>query len=319
MNRKILTGYLYIILATVAFSNVYVFSKAALNEISLPLFLFLICLIGFVFNLFILIKSGGIKKIRTLPQKMYWIFPTLGLLEILAVFAFYAGVNAIAEPAVNGFLGNLFPLFTTILGIIFLSERFSRIESIGIVIVFCGALLTSYSGNISFENFFIPGVGFVALNCLAAAIATVIVRAKVNNLTPEILSFNRIFWLLLFFSCWILFAQTPFIVTSKGLWNTFVAAILDPVLAILLVYKAYRYIEASRGTIIQSAKGILIIPIAFLFFGTLPMLHQLFGGILTMIGVVIIGIGQSVINARKGSNRNNSLTGDVAAESGEVI
>lgn len=308
MKRKIATGYLYIILATVAFSNVYVFSKAALNEISLPLFLFLICLIGFIINLAILIKSGGIAKLRTLPKTIFWVFPTLGILEILAVTAFYAAVNAIAEPAVNGFLGNLFPLFTTILGIFFLKERFSIIETLGVVIVFCGALLTSYSGNISIAEFFIPGAGFVALNCLAAAIATVIVRAKVNNLTPEILSFNRIFWLLLFFSGWILYAHTPFVVTSKGLFNTVVAAILDPVLAILLVYKAYRYIEASRGTIIQSSKGILIIPIAFLFFGTLPLIHQLFGGILSMIGVVIIALGQSAINARNGSARNNSST-----------
>jgi drug/metabolite transporter (DMT)-like permease len=319
MKRKIATGYLYIILATIAFSNVYVFSKAALNEISLPLFLFLICLIGFIINLAILIQSGGIEKLRTLSKTIFWIFPTLGILEILAVTAFYAAVNAITEPAVNGFLGNLFPLFTTILGIFFLKERFSKIETLGIVIVFCGALLTSYSGNISYAEFFIPGAGFVALNCLAAAIATVIVRAKVNNLTPEILSFNRIFWLLLFFSGWILFAHTPFVVTSNGFWNTVVAAILDPVLAILLVYKAYRFIEASRGTIIQSSKGILIIPIAFLFFGTLPLIHQLLGGILSMIGVVIIAIGQSVINARKGSIPNSNLTSNKADECGEVI
>jgi drug/metabolite transporter (DMT)-like permease len=292
VRKESAKGYLYTILATIAFSNVYVFSKAALNEISLPLFLFLMCSVGFGINLIILFAKGGLAKLLSVPRIMWWIFPTLGGIEILTVFTFYASVNAISEPAVTGFLGNLFPLFTTLLGIMFLKERFSPIETLGVFVVFAGALLTSYSGIRSLNDFFIPGVGMVAINCLGAATATVIVRAKVNNLTPEILSFNRTFWLLIFFSGWIITNQTPLIISTGALSNTFIAAILDPVLAILLVYKAYQYIEASRGTIIQSAKGLIIIPVAYFYFGTLPLPHQIAGGIIAMLGVVIIGLGQ---------------------------
>jgi len=236
-----------------------------------------------------------------------WIFPTLGCIEIFTVSTFYASVNAISEPAVTGFLGNLFPLFTTILGIMFLKERFSPIETIGVFVVFAGALLTSYSGHLGWMDFFIPGVGLVVMNCLGAATATVIVRAKVNNLTPEILSFNRTFWLLLFFSVWISIAGTPIIISARAFTNTVIAAILDPVLAILLVYKAYQYIEASRGTIIQSTKGLMIIPVAFFYFGTLPLPHQIAGGIIAMIGVVIIGLGQNVLDRRKQRREGESV------------
>ena len=185
------------------------------------------------------------------------------------------------------------------MGIVFLKERFSLIETAGIIIVFTGALLTSFSGNLTLKDFFIPGVGLVVLNCLGASIATVIVRAKVNNLTPEILSFNRTFWLLLFFSAWVIHTGTSFTFTPGAITNTIIAGILDPVLAILLVYKAYQYIEASRGTIIQSTKGIIIIPIAFLIFGTLPLPHQVAGGVIAMIGVAIIGLGQHTVNLRR--------------------
>ena len=302
MHKKIVKGYFYTILATIAFSNVYVFSKAALNEISLPLFLFLMCSFGFGINLIILAAKGGFAKLSAVPRAQWWIFPTLGAIEIFTVFTFYASVNAISEPAVAGFLGNLFPLFTTILGIAFLRERFSPIETVGIFIVFAGALLTSYSGNINLKNFFIPGVGLVVINCLGAASATVIVRAKVNNLSPEILSFNRTFWLLIFFTCWVLIAGTPIVISTKALSNTIFAAILDPVLAILLAYKAYQYIEASRGTIIQSTKGLLIIPVAYFYFGTLPLPHQIGGGIIAMIGVVIIGLGQYRLNRKNNTS-----------------
>ena len=299
MKNTIAKGYLYIGLATLAFSNVYVFSKAALNEISLPLFLLVMCAAGFVINLVILGVKGGFTKLASVPRPRWWIFPTLGLLEISTVFTFYAAIKAIPEPAVTGFLGNLFPLFTTILGILFLKERFSPIESIGIVVVFTGALLTSYSGSLTWATFFIPGVGIVVFNCLGAATATVIVRSKVNNLTPEILSFNRTFWMLIFFSVWVIASGTPLLITPSGFGYTLIVAILDPVLAILLVYKAYQYIEASRGTIIQSTKGIIIIPIAFLYFGTIPLPHQLIGGVIAILGLAIIVWGQHRVNTRK--------------------
>ena len=95
---------------------------------------------------------------------------------------------------------------------------------------FAGALLTSYSGIRSLKDFFIPGVGLVAINCLGAATATVIVRAKVNNLTPEILSFNRTFWLLIFFSGWIIIIKPPLIIPTGALVNTIIAAMLGVVI-----------------------------------------------------------------------------------------
>jgi len=299
VQKEVIKGYLYAFLATLAFSNVYVFSKAALDQVSLPLFLFLMCSVGFAINLIILWVKGGFSKLLVVPKSLWWIFPTLGMIEIFTVSTFYASVNAISEPAVTGFLGNLFPLFTTILGIFILKERFTPIESVGVFIVFAGALLTSYSGNLDWKDFFIPGVGLVVLNCLGAATATIIVKAKVNNLTPEILSFNRMFWLLLFFSLWMVLTGTPISISKGALSNTVIAAILDPVLAILLIYRAYKYIDASRGTIIQSTKGLLIIPVAFLYFGTLPLPHQIVGGIIAMIGVVIIGLGQQSLDRHK--------------------
>ncbi len=299
MRKEIIKGYIYTILGTAVFSGVYVFSKAALNEISLPLFLFLMCCIAFVINLVILIATGGLAKLLALPRSMWWLFPTLGAIEIFTAIAFYSAIMAISEPAVTGFLGNLFPLFTTILGIMFLKERFTPIETAGVFVVFSGALLTSYSGNLQWTDFFIPGVGLVVINCAGAATATVIVRAKVNNLTPEILSFNRIFWMLIFFSGWVIIAGTPMTISTGALINTIIATILEPVLAILLVYKAYQYIEASRGTIIQSTKGLMIIPIAYFYFGTLPLPHQIAGGIISMIGVIIIGLGQHALDLRK--------------------
>lgn len=296
MRKEILKGYILTLLATVAFSNVYVFSKAALNEMLLPVFLFYLFSIGFVVNLAVFIYNGKYRAVRPAIRKMWWVFPTLGLIEIFTVTTFYAGVNTIKEPAVTGFLGNLFPLFTTILGVIFLKERFSPIESVGIVLVFAGALLTGYSGDLGWSDFFIPGISLVALNCLGAAVATVIVRSKVGNLPPELLSLNRTAWLVLYSAIWVLTGGHSLKITSMALTNTTIAALMDPVLSILLVYKAYQYIEASRGTIIQSLKGLIVIPVAWLYFGTLPYNYQIVGGVIATVGVMVLALGQQAVS-----------------------
>ena len=298
VQQKIFKGYLYTILATLVYSNVYVFSKAALNQVALPVFLFFVFLIGFCINLVIVWKKGKFDQLRDKAKKLWWLFPLLGGLEIFTVIMFYASINAIKEPAVTGFLGNLYPLFTTLLGIAFLNERFTKIETLGIVIAFLGALLTSYSGNLTWKDFFIPGAEIVVVNALGAAAATAIVRAKVNDLSPEILSFNRTFWLLIFASGWMILSGTSFALPANSITTITIAAILDPVLAILLVYKAFQYIEASRGTIIQSLKGLIIIPVAWLYFGTLPLMHQIIGGLISMVGVTIIATRHSLLHRK---------------------
>jgi Na+/H+-translocating membrane pyrophosphatase len=112
MKKDTFKGYILTILSTIAFSNVYIFGKAALNEVSLPLFLFYLFLFGFTVNLIIFIFKGGIKAVLKELKRMWWVLPTLGILEIFTATTFYASINAIHEPAVTGFLGNLFPLFT---------------------------------------------------------------------------------------------------------------------------------------------------------------------------------------------------------------
>ena len=51
----------------------------------------------------------------------------------------------------------------------------------------------------------------------------------------------------------------------------------------------------------------MIIPVAFFYFGTLPLPHQIAGGIIAMIGVVIIGLGQNVLDRRKQRREGESV------------
>lgn len=286
-------GYLLTILATIAFSNVYIFSKAALNEISMVQFWFYWFLVSAILNTITLLGRGGVKILKTVPKKEFWIFPLLGIMEVFTTLTFFMAIKAIPNPAVTSFLGNLFPMFATILGVIFLHERFSKIESLGVIITLIGAFITSYSGTASMQGFFVIGTGLVVLNTFLAAITTVTVKTRIKRFSPEILNFNRTFWLFCFALGWVIISKEPLAIPASAMKNTIIGAILGPFLAILLVYSGFKYIEASRSTVIQSIKGLIVLLGAFFYFGSFPMWHQVLGGLTSILGIIIMVMGKS--------------------------
>jgi len=71
-------------------------------------------------------------------------------------------------------------------------------------------------------------------------------------------------------------------------------------IGILSFYYSYRYIAASRSSIIQSLKGIFVLIIAYLFFGNFPLGIQLWGGGITVSGVILMTMAQAgIIRAGK--------------------
>lgn len=67
---------------------------------------------------------------------------------------------------------------------------------------------------------------------------------------------------------------------------------LGPFLASLAGYQALRYIEAGRASVLGSSKGLFVLIGAFFYFGTLPQAHQIWGGLISILGVVLISMGK---------------------------
>ena len=90
-----------------------------------------------------------------------------------------------------------------------------------------------------------------------------------------------------------LFIMNDSIVYSeRAIKNTVVGAFLE-FIAILTIYYSFKYIEVSRSAIVQSLKGIIVLIAAYLVFGTLPLPHQLIGGLITVIGILIMALAQA--------------------------
>jgi drug/metabolite transporter (DMT)-like permease len=70
-------------------------------------------------------------------------------------------------------------------------------------------------------------------------------------------------------------------------------------IGLLSFFYSYRYITASRSSIIQSLKGIFVLIIAYFFFGNFPLPIQLWGGGVSIAGVLVMTLSQAGVFLRR--------------------
>ncbi|HKK81193.1 MAG TPA: DMT family transporter [Prolixibacteraceae bacterium] len=281
-------GYLFSLLATIAFANVYIFSKAALNEVSMPQFWLYWFATALFFNFIFNWRNGAFKLIRTIEKQDAKRFMFLGALEIVTSLTFFLSIKMIHDPAVTSLMGNMFVVFLVVLGVIMLKERFTRMESVGVVITIIGAFGVGYKGGSTLGDFFVPGTGIVILNTFLAAFTSIIAKKAIHRLSPALVNLNRSFFLFLFAVIFFLSSGDALFIPSSALLNILIGAVMGPVTAILSVYYSFKYIEASRSSVIQGLKGVFVLLGSLLYFGLLPAPVQLAGGIVSIIGVLIM-------------------------------
>ncbi|RIH65724.1 DMT family transporter [Mariniphaga sediminis] len=301
MKSDTVKGYSFALVATIAFSNVYIFSKAALNEVHLAQFGIYWFSVSTLLILLYTLYKRKLSQVKFLTKRQIIILITLGLLEILTTTAFFLSIHTIPDPAVTSFLGNMFPVMLAMGGVFILGEKFSPFETAGAVLAFSGTFIISYTGETSLSKLFIPGTGIVLLNAFFATVASLVVKVHVKKMSPELLGLNRSAWLLAFSIVMFFVYRQSLEIPVSALKNIAIGALLGPFLAILSVYYSFSYLEASRSSIVQSLKGIFVLLGAYLFFGTFPLTHQVIGGFVTIGGVVLMTLGKGKIFIRRTS------------------
>lgn len=288
-------GYIWALVGTIAFSSLYVFSKAGLNQVELAQFGLYYFGMGFLINLIFILISGKIKQIRAIRKPVIGLLILLGAIDLASNVTFFMSIRAIPDPSVTSFLGNLFPVFLSALGIIFLKERFTLIETFGAFLAILGAFVISYSGEMELRKFFIPGTGLVVLNTFFAATVSVIVKKNVHKTSPEVFNLNSNFWIFLFFLGYFIWSGQSLVIPVKAFQNIALGAFFGAYLGLLSFYYSYRYIAASRSSIVQSLKGIFVLIIGYFYLGNFPLAIQLWGGGITIAGVLVMTMAQAGI------------------------
>jgi drug/metabolite transporter (DMT)-like permease len=291
-------GYLFAFLATIAVSNVYIFGKAGLNEVHLSLFGVYWFGIAIISNLIYSFLSGRFRKFKNLELAHFKPLTGIGIVEVVATVSMFIAIDKILNPAVPAFLRNLEPIFIVLLGIFFLKEKYSGIEKMGIFLTVFGAVIISYKSEAGFSSLFIDGAQYMFVACVFYAIRTVWVKLVVHKIDPIVLNLNKVVFLFVAFFIYYIVSDLPFQISKVAFFNILIGAIIGPFFTSYAQYLSLHYIDASRSTLIQSTAGVFTLFFAYIYFGSLPFLYQVIGGIVTIIGIWILIDGKRIINLK---------------------
>lgn len=285
-------GYAWILLATVTGSTVYVFSKAALNEVSLFQFGSWWFFLAIVWNLLFTLRSAESRKFRPITHGSLKVLLILGLVEMVATGSFYAAIEASANPSIPSFLRNMEYLFIAFLGVALLHERFRGVEIAGVILCLAGAFVISYHKGGTLSSYLSGSSGLMLLCTSFYAIRTLLAKKFIHTIGPTLLAINRAIFLFTLSAVLLAsFGQSIRIPVSAFI-SILIGSFLGPFLTSISQYSALKYIEASRAAIIQSTTALFTVIGVFLYFGKLPLLYQALGGIITIGGVMLIIAGR---------------------------
>jgi len=291
-SSPLLKGYLFAFGATLAGSMVYIFSKAALEEVTLPQFGVYWFSMAIAWNSLLAFRQEERRSISRLNMKNLQFLLLIGLIELVATGAFYSSIQASANPTVPSFLRNLEYIFVTMLGVWLLGERFSRIQQIGVLLTFSGAFIISYKPDATWQNFPTGGTGLMILATVFYGFRTVLAKKHIKQIGPTLLALNRALFLLTLALILILAFGESFAIPQRALINIAIGSFFGPFLTSITQYSALKYIEASKAAIIQSSTGLVVLLGAYLWFGNLPLPYQIAGGMFTIGGVTMLMIGK---------------------------
>lgn len=299
MTKETLKGLSLAIVAGLSFSLVYIFSKNALNQIHLAQFGVYWFSIALIENLLYVFKAGLKKQYLALDKRKKAILWLIGLIELIGTGLFFYAIDLFENPAVMSFLFNITPILVGILSFVFLHERFSWLELIGIVITLAGAFVISYQGSIVEDNDkYLLGVAVAFASALFLATNSVIIRKNVRTIHPAMMGVVRAIYLLSFSVFMMFKLGLSWKIPTNALWNIIAGATLGPFIGVLATLASLKYIEATINSVIINAKGIFVLALVYYVFGLVPKEYQITGGLLTIAGVIILSFGKHLKEKR---------------------
>ncbi|PKP49723.1 MAG: hypothetical protein CVT94_04185 [Bacteroidetes bacterium HGW-Bacteroidetes-11] len=280
-------GFLYALIATICGSLVYLFSKAALNEVSLAQFGFWWFLIAILWNGMMSAHPKGGFSIAKFTRADYRSLLLIGVFEVVATVSFYAAIKITDNPTVPSFLRNLEYLFVTLLGVWILSERFTIKTGTGALLILTGAFIISFR-DAGLSGFMTATAGLMLVSTTFYAIRTLLVKKHIREISPVVLALNRAVFLLLVAVVFILISNDSIIIPRSAFLNILAGSFVGPFLTSNFQYSALRYIPASKAAIVQSTTGLFVLLGALMMFGSLPTHIQIAGGLVTIAGVALM-------------------------------
>ncbi len=275
-----------------AMTGVYIFSKIFLNDLPFPVFGVYWFSAGLIWNLILSFFVPGTYSKFEIKGSYLVFLVVVGILDMAATILWFEAVDKTDNPSLVSFMTNISPVYAVILGYVFLKERLSLSEGIGIIVTLAGAVLIGYRNDFTLSSFLFSGAGIILISSLISQGGKVILKTRIRNYHPIVLSINRIVFLLLFSFSFVFIFDYSLNIGSEMIVYIAIGALMGPVISAFAGYNALARLKVSTWSILSTSRSFFIMLVSYLILNNLPDTIQIAGGLLTVAGVVVISLAR---------------------------
>lgn len=225
-------------------------------------------------------RSGQILTLSRQAWKWLGLFTASSW---FAIWALWAGVQRM-DPSLAAFVNRFEVPVAIALGIIFLKERLTRLELLGMALSFAGIVVMRLTLRIEYTD----GFWLVLLGSVFFGVTEFISKMAVRYVEPVVLTYIRNIFLAILF--WIAFVASG--QSFEGLekvWPGVIAlGILGPIISRVSYLSALKRVALTRVAVISQIQPVFVILIALAVLGQIPTFREVTGGILLIAGCLIM-------------------------------
>lgn len=285
-------AYIEALFSVTIWGGTFIATKLALQEVSPATLVWL----RFGMGMFILGATVALRQQFALPTGSEWgYFALVGFIGVTFHQWLQATGLKTATATTTAWIVATIPVFTALLGWLFLKERLTALRIFGIGLAAMGVLLIVTGGNLSAlaaGDFGTPGDFLILVSALNWAVFSILSRQGLQRHPAARMMFYVMLLGWLFASIWLFrfgpgWSEIPGL-TLSGWGNVLILGIFGSGLAYIAWYDALQAIPASQlGAFIYVEPLVTMILATFLLGETITAV-SIFGGAATIAGVYLV-------------------------------
>ncbi len=282
-----LKGCLIGLLSASFYSVVPVASKYSQRGMNTATFVFLWSLLGVAYTSLYFTSTGTWGEVRRQVKSHWRTFVVIGCCHAASTPVYFYAITLI-DPTVASFFGRSSVIFSLLLGVVFLRERFTIREALGIALAIAGALIISYkSGRIV-----VLGMALVFASSFIFAFYTMLAKMRIGRVHPMVLvGAPAVVSASLLLLGGVSLGKLNFAAPGGSYAALGAAVFFSSFLSMTTFYRSMRYVGFAIASALRSAQIVFVALLSALTLKMWPSLQQWVGGLAIVAGVTLITLG----------------------------
>jgi len=236
-------------------------------------------------TIYALIWAVGTRKVKELRLRgspLRWML-ALGVANAICQLTTWQGLQRL-DPSFAAFLWRFAPMMAILMGAVLLKEKIRPWEWVAVALMIGGGAWSS-AGTFTAEW---VGIALSLVSSFFSAAQWPLAKGGGKGLPSVTMNFYRVGVAAAGVTIYALavgkldFSQAH----VSHWWVTLLGSFLGPFLSYVLMFKSYEYWAMSRSAIVWTLQPLVVLPLAYGVFGTIPTSAKLWGGLVMVVAAV---------------------------------